>query len=55
MLNIYDKKTKDSHVRYRNISQEEKDKTHQYGRERYKNLLEDEYIYIYIIFLQCKI
>ena len=26
---------------YRNLSEEEKEKKHQYGREQYKNLLED--------------
>ena len=36
------KDLKKSHERYKNLSEEEKNKKSEYGRERYKNLSEDK-------------
>ena len=46
--NYYKKKGKENlskkaSERYQNLSEEEKERKRQYGRERYKNHLEDEY------------
>ena len=41
------------YITHINLSEEEREKKRQYGREWYKNLLEGEYIYVYI-YLECK-